>query len=136
MRYAIQSRNKPQSFNSCCRLKNRADFNKVFCRPKAQIFGNGCLTIRGCPNDGEARLGIIVSRKTAHRAVDRNRIKRLIRESFRRRRTQLPAADFVVVGHGAIAGLSRPRLNQRLHTSWHAALKKYKQMHSARFPTV
>jgi ribonuclease P protein component len=45
------------------------------------------------------RLGLAVSRKTARRAVDRNRIKRIVRESFRSTQAQWTdqPIDFVVV---------------------------------------
>jgi ribonuclease P protein component len=41
-------------------------------------------------------LGLIASRKSAKRAVDRNRAKRLAREAFRASRPDLPAWDVVV----------------------------------------
>jgi len=44
-----------------------------------------------------ARLAVVVSRRVSVRAVDRNRIKRLIRESFRHFREKLPGIDVVVV---------------------------------------
>ena len=44
-----------------------------------------------------SRLGIVVSKKVAPRAVDRNRIKRLVRETFRRDRWQLGNNDLVVM---------------------------------------
>lgn len=49
------------------------------------------------PNDLErARLGMIVSRRFLPRAVDRNRLKRWIREMFRQRQETLSSGDFVV----------------------------------------
>ncbi len=44
----------------------------------------------------EARLGLVVGKKQLKRSVDRNRVKRIIREQFRCLRTKLPACDFVV----------------------------------------
>ncbi len=46
--------------------------------------------------DQPARLGLIVSKKVAVKAVERNRIKRLIRESFRCQ-ANLKSADYVVM---------------------------------------
>jgi ribonuclease P protein component len=49
------------------------------------------------PNElGHARLGMIVSKRLFSRAVDRNRIRRLIRETFRLSVQTLPALDLVV----------------------------------------
>jgi len=43
-----------------------------------------------------ARLGLVVGKRAVRRAHDRNRVKRALRETFRRRRAQLPAVDLVV----------------------------------------
>ena len=43
-----------------------------------------------------ARLGLVVGKKLLKRAVDRNRLKRIIRERFRLCRGGLPAVDLVV----------------------------------------
>lgn len=45
---------------------------------------------------GHARLGMVIPKRLLDRAVDRNRMKRCIRESFRLARAALPACDFVV----------------------------------------
>lgn len=45
---------------------------------------------------GLARLGLIVGRKAASRAVIRNSLKRLVRESFRLQQAELGALDLVV----------------------------------------
>lgn len=60
-------------------------------RVSAQRF-----VVRAAPNPGAAaRLGMIMGRKAAKRAVDRNRAKRLTREVFRAVRAELPAWDVV-----------------------------------------
>ncbi|MCK6412202.1 MAG: ribonuclease P protein component [Azonexus sp.] len=46
-----------------------------------------------------ARLGLVVGKKLLKRAVDRNRVKRIVREQFRLRRADLPAYDLVVRLH-------------------------------------
>ena len=43
----------------------------------------------------DARLGLVVG-KNCSRAVDRNRLKRILREQFRCMRPDLPSCDFVV----------------------------------------
>ena len=45
---------------------------------------------------GAPRLGVIVAKRVLRRAVDRNRAKRLIRETFRCAKASLPALDIVV----------------------------------------
>jgi ribonuclease P protein component len=69
----------------------------------------------------QARIGIIVSRRVAHRAVDRNRAKRLVREAFRKVRHQLGGIDLVVElrrcpprGAMAVAGAEICRLLDEL----------------------
>lgn len=52
------------------------------------------LAALGNKMDGP-RLGLIVGKRFLRRAVDRNRAKRMIRESFRQAR-DLPAMDIVV----------------------------------------
>ncbi len=45
---------------------------------------------------GYPRLGMVVGKRLLPRAVDRNRVKRCVRESFRQVLAELPACDFVV----------------------------------------
>jgi len=69
------------------------------------VFANGrrssnaALRLVLCPNDvGHARLGLAVSRAVSKKAVLRNRLKRRLREIFRRNRDRIPSSvDIVVV---------------------------------------
>lgn len=60
-----------------------------------------------------ARIGLIVGKKALRRSVDRNRLKRVIRETFRLNRQELPKADIVVQVTGAA---SNPAARQALLT--------------------
>lgn len=48
-----------------------------------------------------ARLGLVVGKKHLKKAVDRNRFKRLVRESFRHHQEQLKGLDIIVLARGA-----------------------------------
>ena len=67
---------------------------------------------------GVARLGLAISRKNARRAVDRNRIKRVVRESFRQHLELLRGLDIVILGRSGIAGKSNEELRAALDTHW------------------
>jgi len=55
--------------------------------------------VPAAPEGGQparARLGMVIAKRYAPRAVTRNALKRVIREAFRARRLALPAHDYVV----------------------------------------
>lgn len=59
-----------------------------------------------------------VSRKVSTRAVVRNRIKRVVRESFRQRRVRLPALDVLVIAQTAAATTENAGLRDDLERAW------------------
>jgi len=65
-----------------------------------------------------ARLGMAVSRRVDKRAVVRNRIRRVIRESFRLHRAGLPAADILVIARVQSADLANAQLRTDIETIW------------------
>ena len=70
-------------------------FTFVFQQP--QRAGTPQITILGRLNQLGHPASVLPSPKHVKRAHERNRIKRLTRESFRLRQHELPAMDFVVV---------------------------------------
>jgi ribonuclease P protein component len=112
-----------ETFPRSSRLTLAADYGPVF--KKSVRIGDDCLTLlAGKSKTGQARLGLAISKKQVKRAVDRNRIKRQIRESFRLRRKQLPACDVVVMVRSKILKLEKRELNQRLYTLWDRVNRK------------
>jgi len=77
------------------RLVEKADFDRVF--GDNQRARTDFLLVMARPNQvGYPRLGMVIAKRLLARAVDRNRVKRCVRESFRQVLPQLPACDFVV----------------------------------------
>lgn len=107
-----------QHFPARVRLTKPADFQRVFkdCRFRT---GNRWMTVLAVPNElGNPRLGLAISRKVAPTAVARNRIKRLVRESFRHNREQLCALDIVVLGRSGIDSQNNETLRTALDKLW------------------
>jgi ribonuclease P protein component len=67
---------------------------------------------------GHARLGVTVSKKVSARAHDRNRIKRQIRESFRKHRETLNGYDVVVVAMNAACQADNAEIRDSLEKLW------------------
>lgn len=100
----------PQRLPRQARVRARADFDRTFadCRRTAAPE----LALHWRRDDAPARIGLAVSRKVDRRAVGRNRIKRALRECFRRLRHELAGGDYVVVARSAAASCDGPALQR------------------------
>ncbi|MEO8459171.1 MAG: ribonuclease P protein component [Dokdonella sp.] len=65
-----------------------------------------------------ARIGLAVSRRVSKRAVDRNRIKRVVRESFRHKRQTLPPLDVLVIARSSARITANHLLRGDLDRLW------------------
>lgn len=70
------------------------------------------------------RLGMIIAKRFARRAVTRNTIKRVIRESFRLRRHQLPAIDLVFRLQGPVGSVTLTELRKTVRQEIDTLLEK------------
>jgi ribonuclease P protein component len=88
------------------RLSLNRDFERVFKEGKKIWFGRFLLLIYR-PNElGFRRLGLVVSKKIGT-AVERNRVKRLLRELFRKNKELFPeGADLILIPHPNLKKLS------------------------------
>ena len=78
------------------RLSRSADFDRVFRHGRSHAGREFVLYVFPRGDDGSPRLGLSVSRKVGG-AVDRNLVKRLLREAFAQESSQLPEGTDVVV---------------------------------------
>jgi len=85
-----------ETFGRSRRLQKPADFDRVF--KAGRSTGDDLLLVYALPNGLQwNRLGIVAGRRLGG-AVDRNRVKRLVREAFRTSRRDTGRGwDFVVI---------------------------------------
>lgn len=77
------------------------------------------------PNlEGRPRLGLAISKRHAGNAVQRNLIKRIVRESFRLWQQRLPPMDIVVIAQPGARSACRTSLHCAAEQLWHALNKR------------
>ncbi len=106
-----------QRFPRSCRLTSRRQFLSVY--TNGRRIGTPAFTLFGLPNDlGHCRLGLTVPRRVGG-AVRRNRVKRVLREAFRRNRWRLePALDLIVNAHPPIVECTALQLEREFMSSF------------------
>ena len=105
------------TFPAARRVRRKWEFDQLYARGKR--LGNNHFGITVQPNDlGLARLGLAVASKPFGGSVPRNRIRRLIRESFRLRQHDLPDVDLVVSARSAAKAASPAQLRASLEGLW------------------
>ncbi len=106
------------TFTSKQKLTKAIEFKRVFNKPF--VSSDACFKILACVNSNEnSRLGMAVSRQIDKRAVGRNRIKRVVRESFRQLFSgRGTCIDIVVLPRRETASMCNRRLFLSLKDHW------------------
>ncbi|WP_428310958.1 ribonuclease P protein component [Hydrocarboniphaga sp.] len=99
------------------RLLNPADFERVFKSGRRETTPLLTAVVVASAID-QARLGLAISKKQAALAVDRNRLKRQIRASFREAQDRLPACDIVIMAKPMAKARPRDEFNADLQKLW------------------
>ncbi|MFK7975288.1 MAG: ribonuclease P protein component [Halioglobus sp.] len=111
-------------FDKAKRLLNAAHYSKVFEENDARASHRHLLLLGRCNQGEHNRLGLVVAKKHVRLAVQRNRIKRLAREVFRKLPSQPPTLDVVLLARKGIAELDNEELSSILLQQWQKLQKQ------------
>jgi ribonuclease P protein component len=113
-------------FSRQSRLLKPAEFKQVFKQPIRS--SDHCFRILARSNESQChRLGLAVAKKACPKAVGRNRIKRIVRESFRTRvagQADTLTLDFVVLPSANAANETNQVLSESLNKQWQKLIEK------------
>lgn len=106
------------------RLLTPSQFDSVFQNPFR--VASPLFTILAKPNQlTQPRIGLTIAKKRVKLAVQRNRIKRCVRDSFRLHQHQLPAVDLVLMVKGDISNTPNDELLKQLERLWQKIARQY-----------
>jgi ribonuclease P protein component len=104
-------------FGAELRLRSKLQFDAIYAGGRR--IDDRFFALRVKPNGlAHPRVGLAVAVKTAGSAVARNRVRRLIRESFRLAQYDLPAVDIVVAAKFPTREAPAATLRASLATLW------------------
>jgi ribonuclease P protein component len=105
-------------FSRNARLLRPAEFKRVF--ENTELRGStSCLLVLASANQQtRARLGFVIAKKQVRHAVDRNRVKRLVRESFRLNNSRLESLDFVILARSGVIDMDNQQLREMIDALW------------------
>ena len=111
-------------FPRAARLLNSKQFQSVFDQVTHKASNNNLLLLSSLNGLDTSRVGLIISKKKLKRAVDRNRVKRIARESFRYQQNQLVGLDIIVLSRNDLAALNNTELRNIFDRLWLKLIRK------------
>lgn len=111
-------------FSRELRLITPSSFKNVFSSNPICVGSAYIIVLAKANHLNYSRLGLAISKKSNKTAVGRNRIKRLIRESFRHNHQRFNNLDIVVISKVGIANVDNIELTKILEKSWNRLIKR------------
>lgn len=109
-------------FGKSNRLLTPGEFKAVFDSAIFKASGRNLLLL-AIPSDS-TRLGLVVAKKHVRQAVQRNRLKRLLRESFRHHKTTLVYLDIVALVKPGLWQQDNGTIRNIIDAQWQNLLKQ------------
>jgi ribonuclease P protein component len=113
-----------QAYTKSMRLLNSSDFQSVFDDAPLRTSHQHFLFLARQNELDRPRLGLVIAKKNIRLAVDRNRMKRLIRETFRAKQQQLAGIDVIVLARKGMNDVTNAVLIEQLNKQWQGLTRK------------
>ncbi|MDT8428033.1 MAG: ribonuclease P protein component [Pseudomonadales bacterium] len=111
-------------FGKQLRLLHARDYQQVFQSARYKVSCSQILVLAMDNNSPSPRLGLVIAKKHIKTAVARNRVKRLIRESFRTNQYLLKGLDIVILARTGLGLMANDQLSLQLDRLWHDLVQK------------
>ncbi len=133
------------------RLHHAREFDQVFNQNVAKVHQTGFMLLaflhpkpdnglmieneltypQGNPSYPQpGRLGLVIAKRKIRRAHERNRVKRIARESFRLQGQQLAGLDIILMAKSEAQTLSNAELHGQLSNAWNMLRQKVQRIQS------
>lgn len=107
-----------QDYSREKRLLTARHFKAVFDSPTGKVPGKNLLLLARENELDHPRLGLVIGKKSVKLSVQRNRLKRLMRDSFRLHQELLVGWDIVIVARKGLGDVENPELHQHFGKLW------------------
>ena len=88
------------------RLLTSGEFSPVFDKPDYRLSSRYLLLLARHSGHDQPRIGLVIGKRHIRKAVQRNRIKRIMRESFRVMKNDFATIDLVFLARAQLDTLS------------------------------
>ncbi|TFH75523.1 ribonuclease P protein component [Gammaproteobacteria bacterium LSUCC0112] len=117
-----------QSFGRKLRLLTASDYKAVFGKAEFKVSSPQLLILAIKSGYETPRLGLVIAKKHIRQAVQRNRIKRLLRESFRAHQQLLNELDIVILARSGADSLDNKTFVILIEKLWQDLIRRRKRL--------
>lgn len=117
-----------QSFGRKLRLLTASDYKAVFGKAELKVSCPQLLILAIKSGYEDPRLGLVIAKKHIRLAVERNRLKRLLRESFRKHQQLLIEMDIVILARSGSDKLDNKDFVTLVEKLWQDLIRRQKRL--------
>jgi ribonuclease P protein component len=117
-------------FGRKLRLLTAPDYKVVFGKAEFKVSCPQLLILAIKSGYEDPRLGLVIAKKHIRLAVERNRVKRLIRESFRKHQQLLIEMDIVILARSGADRLDNKDFVTLVEKLWQDLIRRQKRLNA------